>query len=595
MRKIVSTVAVLLIISVLMLTACGQPDPTTTAAPGTTAQPSTPGTTLPQITDPTTVPTEPTTLPTEPATAPTQPTTAPTQPTTQPTTQPAPTEPIVPPELPETNVYLVGDSTVCSFSDKYYLPRYGYGTQLQAYLTDKVTVHNLAMSGRSSKSFLAENNYQILKDSLQPGDYLIIGFGHNDEKSDDAARFTDASKDYRDPASFGYYLYEYYIKLALDAGATPILCTPIVRAAADNDYTGSEAHITATGDYRQAIIDLGKAVDVAVIDLTGITKAQYESLGFDVAARYHATIAGQYGDDGVTIVANMATVDKTHLNIYGAKYVAYQLACQLKNVESIYGYVREELTEPTEADLIPNPNYVVTDYAAPDLDNYSPADQYKTLTNGWFGTAFGDTGGNPQSSGNGYRATEKEAGIFEVGQSAGSNKGKFSSSSDGFAFVFRQIGAEQNFTITVKATVINAPSSVNQAGFGLMLRDDVYINEEATNSSINGNYVTAGVLGGSSATTVLFNRENTKLTKGETFVNATFAAGDSFTMTIERVGQSVTCTVTYADQTYTTTYYDFDFLAKDSDFMYIGMFANRGTVVEFTDVVFTITGESQGA
>ena len=179
--------------------------------------------------------------------------------------------------LNPTTVYLVGDSTVCAFDDKYYYPRYGYGTQLAGYLATEATVVNLALSGRSSKSFITEDNYTTLKNSLKAGDYLLIGFGHNDEKSDDSARFTDASKDYTDPTSFGYHLYEYYIKLALDAGATPILCTPVVRAKTNDDYSGNEGHVTATGDYAQAIRDLGAALEVDVIDLTAITKAEYSS------------------------------------------------------------------------------------------------------------------------------------------------------------------------------------------------------------------------------------------------------------------------------------------------------------------------------
>ena len=136
-------------------------------------------------------------------------------------------EPEAPEVLDPITIYLVGDSTVCSFADPYYYPRYGYGTQLAGYLDDKATVVNLALSGRSSKSFLAEANYETLKNSLKAGDYLFIGFGHNDEKSDDSARFTDASKPYTDETSFGYYLNEYYIKLAVEKGATPILCTPV--------------------------------------------------------------------------------------------------------------------------------------------------------------------------------------------------------------------------------------------------------------------------------------------------------------------------------------------------------------------------------
>ena len=62
-------------------------------------------------------------------------------------------------------LFVVGDSTLSGFNDEsYYYPRYGYGTQLNNYLD--LEVINLALSGRSSKSFLLEDNYKILKDSI---------------------------------------------------------------------------------------------------------------------------------------------------------------------------------------------------------------------------------------------------------------------------------------------------------------------------------------------------------------------------------------------------------------------------------------------
>ena len=84
------------------------------------------------------------------------------------------------------------------------------------------------------------------------------------------------------------------------------------------------------------------------------------------------------------------------------------------------------------------------------------------------------------------------------------------------------------------------------------------------------------------------------LNKGEG-VNGFWSVDDTFTLTIERIGQTVNVTVVYNGTTYTESYYDFDLFAKDGDYMYVGMFANRGTVVEFTSLDFTITGESQGA
>ena len=59
-------------------------------------------------------------------------------------------------------LWVVGDSTLSSFYDKYYYPRYGYGTKLGCYLNSKVQVNNLALSGRSSLSFTKEENYLSL-------------------------------------------------------------------------------------------------------------------------------------------------------------------------------------------------------------------------------------------------------------------------------------------------------------------------------------------------------------------------------------------------------------------------------------------------
>ena len=498
--------------------------------------------------------------------------------------------------LPETTMYLVGDSTVASFADSYFYPRYGYGTQIANYLTDKVTVKNLALSGRSSKSFLSEANYTFIKDNIKEGDILVIGFGHNDEKSDDSTRFTDASKPYTDETSFGYHLYEYYIKLAQEKGAIPILCTPIVRAQSNDDYTGAEGHNTATGDYAAAVREVGDVYGVEVIDLTVLTRNAYEDIGFAEACYFHAVINGKYDTDGTTVVPDFATVDKTHLNIYGAKFVAYLFAKEMAELDTIGGYVLSDITAPTkEADLVANPGYTVPDYTAPNLANYNAPAHFSTITDGWYGTAFGNTGGSPQSTSNGYIAKEVNAGVFQVGQhlDSGSNKGKFQSADDGFAFVFRQVEANKNFKLTVSGTIVYT-AGVKQAGFGLMLRDDCIIGQSAT-GSINTNYVTAGIYFPSdNAMTANFYRENATLNKGKS-VSGTLAVGDTFTMTIERIGQAVNVTVVYNGTTYTSTHTDFDFFAVDTQYMYVGMFANRGTVVEFTNVVFEITGESQGA
>ncbi|MDE7161851.1 MAG: hypothetical protein K2N65_03720 [Anaeroplasmataceae bacterium] len=491
-------------------------------------------------------------------------------------------------------LYVIGDSTVSNFNDPYYYPRYGYGTQLDCYLKN-IEVINLALSGRSSKSFIEEENYKRLMNQLKAGDYLMIGFGHNDEKSDDPLRFTDASKPVEDPASFSYSLYEHYIKPALEKKATPILCTPICRADIKNEYTGSSAHITPNGNYADTILKLGKEKGILVLDLTSQTKQQYQKLGYQEASLYHATIAGKFAKDGKTTLPDEKTVDTTHLNHYGAKFVAYLVATLLRDTDSsLKEYLIPNLVEPKkETDLFVNPEYVIKTYTVPQLENYSPNPHFQVLEKGWYGTAFGDCGGNPNEPEHGFVARSVGT-SFEVGQSAGGTKGKISLISDGLAFCFRQVSVEDNFELSAYAKILKAVPT-KQAGFGLMLRDDCYINQASSTEIVTSNYLAAGLVTTDLTMSPIFYREQAELHKEEPLIDHLYQVGDTAEMKIVRVGQSMTMQLVYEGKTYEKVYVDFDLLAMDHTFMYIGMFATRGTVVEFSNVKFKLTGKSQGA
>lgn len=499
--------------------------------------------------------------------------------------------------LSAATLWIVGDSTVCDYTKAdgtltdatYFYPRYGYGTQLYNFLSDKITVKNLALSGRSSKSFLSEANYTTLKNGIKSGDFLIVGFGHNDQKSDDADRFASADESTDTEGSFKYNLYNYYAKIALDAGATPILCSPIVRLNKDSDFTGTYAHITSVGDYGKAVVELGEEKNIQVVDLTTLTKEIYTALGYDEAIYFHAMTSGKSDDE-----PKLESVDSTHVNIYGAKKVAWLIAKTIKDSNCALQPYIKSTKEPTKAnDLVKNASYKYVAYTAVDWISYSPADQFKTTSEGWYGTAFGDCGGDPATAKNGYYATETSTGVFKVGQTGtDSAKGKIASSAVGTAFLFKQISISRNFTLTGTAKVL-ATASTKQAGFGLMLRDDCY--KPAKDASILSNFVAASVYCDTD-TSVKFNLKfENGLTTGSKGLSSTYAADDTATFTIKRLGQVVTVTTVYKGETYTETYTDFDFVAKDNDYFYAGFFATRGTCIEVSDVTFTDDGESQGA
>ena len=504
----------------------------------------------------------------------------------------------------EATLYIVGDSTVDEFfttegkpkDATYFYERCGWGGHIKDYTNEALTIKNYGASGRSSKDYLSTSYYSAIMENIKQGDFLMIGFGHNDEKSDDSTRFTNASNATTDPTSFKYSLYENYIKKAEEKGATAILCTPIVRLSKTNDYSGSTAHITATGDYRQAIVELGTEKNVKVIDLTTYTKNLYTELGYDEALYFHAMTSGVSADE-----PNLSSVDATHINNYGSKTFDYYIANELYNDNScaLGGYIKENITAPTKAaDLEVNSLFKYVPYTPIDLDSYNPASQFATTTAGWYGTAFGDTGGNPASASNGYYATETSTGVFKVGQSKDSAtyyKGKMSSTSEGIAFLFKQISINDNFTATVDAKVTTVNGDDKQDGFGLMLRDACWTPKQ--DASLISNYVAAGILRSTSADIVVnFSRASlTEITKTANTLSAGYAVNDTAKFTITRTGQAVKVITEYKGQTYETDYLDFDFVAKDSNYFYLGMFAARGTIVEFTNLTYTKTGESQGA
>lgn len=498
-------------------------------------------------------------------------------------------------------LYIVGDSTVDEFlnadgsvkDSTYFYERCGWGGHIKDF-TENITIKNFGASGRSSKDYVTTDYYNTIKSQLKEGDYLMIGFGHNDEKSDDAARFTDASKPITDNTSFKYSLYENYIKLAESKNATPILCTPIVRLSPTNDYTGSTAHITSTGDYRKAIVELGEEKSVKVIDLTTYTKNLYSSIGYDEAVYYHAITAGKSQTE-----PNVSTVDKTHINNFGSKSFDYFIATELYNDSNCYlgNYIKDEIEEPTkEKDLKINTKYTYVKYSAPTLP-CSTASQFSTITSGWYGTAFGDTGGDPASAVNGYIAKETSAGVFQVGQSkdaATYYKGKIGDKAEGLSFCFRQISVNDDFTLSVDAKVLKVNGDGTQDGFGIMLRDACFAPKQ--DSSLMSNYVAAGIYRTSNATNVNFSRSNlTSITKSGNTLTSYPSVNDTVKFTLTRTGQKVVVTTTYGGTTYTTEYLDFDFVAMDSKYFYLGMFGARGTVVEFTNVSYEKTGSSQGA
>lgn len=186
---------------------------------------------------------------------------------------------------------IVGDSTVCNYPDK--SVRRGWGMFIRDYFDgNRVQVINLALSGRSTKTFIREGHWAAaLK---QKPDYVLIQFGHNDSHTPDKPEATDAETTYRQ------YLRQ-YVDEARAAGARPILITPMCRRDFGADgRVGNE--LLPYANAMQAVAAEKKA---PLVDLNAAS----------------VELCNQLGPEASKALANDPK-DPTHFNARGAKEMA---------------------------------------------------------------------------------------------------------------------------------------------------------------------------------------------------------------------------------------------------------------------------------
>lgn len=188
-------------------------------------------------------------------------------------------------------IFSIGDSTMANRSEEN--REAGWGQMLHEHLNNDILVDNHAKSGRSSKSFITEGRWQAVLDLLQPGDYVFIQFGHNDEKPD-TTRHTDAHTSFKDNL-------RRFVTEAQDKGATPVIFNAMIR----RKFEGN--HLTNThGDYIKTPFEVAEEMSVPYVDAESISKAFVESLGPEDSKSLFMWFPPEKQDD-------------THLNKYGAR------------------------------------------------------------------------------------------------------------------------------------------------------------------------------------------------------------------------------------------------------------------------------------
>ncbi|NDW10020.1 rhamnogalacturonan acetylesterase [Dysgonomonas sp. 520] len=191
----------------------------------------------------------------------------------------------------QVRILTIGDSTMADYDEvknSGEKEKRGWAQMLPLFLKDNVKLDNAAKNGRSSKSFYYEF-WGKLRETLKPGDYVFIQFGHNDEKAD--GQDTDENdKSQRGTAAWGQYqkYMELYISESREKGAIPILLTPVVRRLFDknNNITDKGLHNLAefagndsTMNYPLAMRYLAKKMNVPLVDMTLSTEKLVKEYG----------------------------------------------------------------------------------------------------------------------------------------------------------------------------------------------------------------------------------------------------------------------------------------------------------------------------
>ena len=171
-------------------------------------------------------------------------------------------------------IYTIGDSTMADKNPDVY-PETGWCQVINTYFDEGVRVKNHAVNGRSSKSFIDENRWQVVYDSLKPGDFVFIQFGHNDEKDYDTTRYTTPFGTYTE--NLKRFTFE-----TREKGAIPVLFTSIVRRKFDDIGRLMATH----GDYPEATRKVAGELNVPLIDLEKLTENWINSLGDEPSTEY---------------------------------------------------------------------------------------------------------------------------------------------------------------------------------------------------------------------------------------------------------------------------------------------------------------------
>src|SRR6218665_123717 len=219
-------------------------------------------------------------------------------------------------------VFLIGDSTMANNNNN--PDAVGWGVPFPQYCdTTRIEVINKARCGRSTRTFDYEGLWNEVKNQLEPGNFILIQFGHNDAGDIDKEKFRGSLKGNGEETqevtrpdgtkeivhTFGWYM-EKFIREAKEKGAIPIVLSQTPRNEWPNDKV--ERRTDPYGNWSKIAAE---KQDVLYIDLNENVAQKYELLGKEKVKAFFPK-------------------DHTHTGLEGAQFNALTVAESIQKLKN---------------------------------------------------------------------------------------------------------------------------------------------------------------------------------------------------------------------------------------------------------------------
>ena len=215
-------------------------------------------------------------------------------------------------------IFIAGDSTAANKLKRAPHPERGWGQLFKEFVVAPAKLDNRAKDGRSTKSFIDEQLWSQLVADLKPGDWVILQFGHNDEKLDKPALGAPARGAYRDNLLR-------FIREIRAHGANPVLATSVARRKWDE----AGARLVDThGDYPVVVRELAAEEKVPLLELNRLTSRMEEEAGVEGSKKFHLWFA-----PGENSAVAKGIQDDTHYSELGARRVAALAAAEIHRMK----------------------------------------------------------------------------------------------------------------------------------------------------------------------------------------------------------------------------------------------------------------------